>query len=179
MFKAIIAVLIVTVVVLIALSAVDHFTGTVTENSSSNTYESEKDSFEVTISGEVKRPGTYLVKEGLFLSDLIESAGGLTSNADEKAFNTSFLLEKKLEFYIAPLFDTGNVCASAPIDKACLNSASKEELLEKTVLTANQADGIISYRQESRFERLEEMKNVTGIGPATFEKCKDYVTLYD
>ncbi len=180
MFKAIIVVIVVTIVVLVALTVVDNFTGSVSgDYESSHVYESEEEKFEVSINGEIKRSGTYLVSEGSSLSDLIDSAGGLTSNADEKAFDASFLLEKKMDFYIAPLFDQGNVCATTPLEKACLNSDSKETLMEYTILTSNQADGIVSYRQSKRFERLEEILEVSGIGPATFEKCKDYLTIYE
>ena len=179
MFKAIIAVVVVTVVVLLALTMVERFSGSVKPEETSHSYEPEGEQFEVTISGEVKRPGTYLVKEGKTLGDLIDAAGGQTSNADERAFDTSFLLEAKLDFYIAPLFDHGNVCATSPIEKVCLNSDSKEKLMEGTVLTSNQADGIVAYRQTKRFERIEEIKNVSGIGPATFEKCKDFLTLVE
>ncbi len=180
MFKAIIAIVVVTIVVLVALTVVDGYSGEVGENyETSHISESEGERIEVTISGEIKRPGTYLVSEGATLLDLIESAGGATSNADEKAYETSFLLENKLTFYIAPLFDQTNVCATTPIEKVCLNTDSKETLMEGTALTSNQADGIVEYRQSQRFERIEEIQNVSGIGPATFEKCKDYITLYD
>jgi competence protein ComEA len=42
------------------------------------------------------------------------------------------------------------------------------------------AQAIVSYREDKgAYKRLEDLKNVSGIGNATFEKCKNYVTLTD
>lgn len=181
MFKAIIAVIAITVVLLISLSVVDKIGEGNNQNSyeTSHTADISEDKIEITISGEIKRPGTYLIDLGSTLGDLIEAAGGSSGNADKRAFDTAFILENQQEFYIAPLYDHSNVCASEPIDKVCINTDSKERLLEVAALSANQADGIIEYRKEKRFERIEEIKEVNGIGPATWEKAKDFITLFN
>lgn len=180
MFKAIIAVLVITIVLIISFSVIENIgIAPPDENGLKESEYAEKDSFEITLSGEVKRPGTYLVRKGDQLSDALEAAGGLTSNGDARSFNSSFLLEAKLSFYIAPLFDLGDVCASEPLEKANINSASKERLLAVTFLSSSQADSLISYRLQTPFERIEEIQNVTGIGPATWEKAKDHIILRD
>lgn len=39
---------------------------------------------------------------------------------------------------------------------------------------------LISYRNDNGvFNRLEDIKNVSGIGNATFEKVKNYIYLHD
>lgn len=182
MFKIIIAVLAITVVMLIALAGVDAMTTDIVEPNDSNSYVVEGETnIQATISGEVARPGTYLLEEGATLSDLIASAGGTNGNADSRAYDISFVVETKMSFYIAPLFDIGDVCATEPIPKVNINAATKSELDEGvSAFSSSVAEAIVSYRNDNGlFRRIEELKDVKGIGTATFEKCKDFVTLRD
>lgn len=180
MIKLIIGVLVATVITIVVFAVVDRVTTDIVTPSSQSVLASTEDGLEVQITGEVTHPGTYLISENGTLADLIAAAGSTTSNADPKAYNTDFLLESGMEFYIAPLYDNSNVCETSPIDKANINEAEKAVLLEKTSLTSSQAEALISYRESNGdFKRIEEMKNVSGIGNATFEKCKDHVTLHE
>ncbi len=182
MFKVIIGVLAVTVVMLIVLAGVDAMSTDIVEGNTGNSYVLEGEaSIEATISGEVVRPGTYLLEEGAKLSDLIQSAGGVSGNADSRAYDVSFVLEGKMSFYIAPLFDTSDVCATEPIAKVNINTASKGELDEGvSAFSSSVAQAIVDYRNgNGPFSRIEELKDVKGIGTATFEKCKDFVVLRD
>ena len=59
-----------------------------------------------------------------------------------------------------------------------INTASKEELLTITGIGESKADSIINYRKENgSFEKIEDIKNVSGIGDSLFEKIKDYITV--
>ena len=59
-----------------------------------------------------------------------------------------------------------------------INTASKEELLTITGIGESKADSIINYRKENgSFEKIEDIKNVSGIGESLFEKIKDYITV--
>ena len=51
-----------------------------------------------TISGEVNRPGKYVLNSDSTLLDLITNAGGITANADELAYNPSLVLTDKSEY---------------------------------------------------------------------------------
>lgn len=179
MFKTIIIVVVITIVTLVALAVVDRLTTDITTPSTSNIYSSESnEGLEVTIEGEISHSGTYLLPYDSTLSDLIESAGGVTSNADPKAYNLDLDLEDGWGCYIAPLFDNGNTCSADPIEKKCINTASAEELKKLSCFSSTVANNIVSYREENgSFKRLEEIENVSGIGPATWEKCKKYITL--
>lgn len=62
--------------------------------------------------------------------------------------------------------------------KISINNASKEELMTLTGIGESKADAIISYRQEQGlFKAIEDIKNVSGIGDAVFEKIKENITL--
>ncbi len=58
-----------------------------------------------------------------------------------------------------------------------LNTASFEQLLVVPNIGETKAKAIIDYRNKNRFEKLEDLLNVPGIGTATFEKIKDFFTL--
>jgi competence protein ComEA len=179
MAKTIILVVIGLVVVLVALAAVDHFTDVFSSSLAvTSEVSSSLDALTVTISGEVKRPGTYLLPLTSSLSDLINSANGLTTNADEKAFDTSFLLESKQSFYIAPLYDESAACGAAPLSKVNINTADKTALMTVDGVGTSIASAIVSYREKNgNFKRIEALKDCEGIGNATFEKMKNYVQI--
>lgn len=181
MFKIIVAVLAITVVMLVALAGVDAMTTDIVDgNNNLTSYVADpENSLQATVDGEVARPGTYLLEEGSTLSDLLIAAGGASGNADSRAYDVSFVLESKMSFYIAPLFDTGDICATDPIPKVNINTASKSQLDEGvSAFSSSVAQAIVDYRNSNGlFKRIEELKDVKGIGTATFEKCKDYVIL--
>jgi len=62
--------------------------------------------------------------------------------------------------------------------KVSINNASKEELMTLNGIGESKAISIIKYREENgSFKSLEELKNVSGIGDAAYEKIKDYIKL--
>ena len=131
----------------------------------------------VKLIGEVKNPGTYIMEEGSKLEDLIACAGGVTDNADERCYTLDYLLENKMEFYIAPLYDESEVCSTTPLVKYNVNTATLEELKSINGVRENAAKGIISYRIGFTFKRLEEVLNAEYVGTSTFERMKNYITL--
>ena len=57
-----------------------------------------------------------------------------------------------------------------------INTATKEELLTLPGIGDSKADAIIEYRKTKKFETIEEIKEVSGIGDSLFEKIKDHIT---
>src|SRR6185369_16327434 len=59
-----------------------------------------------------------------------------------------------------------------------INSATQEQLESLNGIGPVKAKAIIDYRQKNgRFKSLEEIKNVSGIGDATFDKIKGDISL--
>lgn len=59
-----------------------------------------------------------------------------------------------------------------------INTASKEELMTLSGIGESKANNIINYRNEvGRFNSIDEIKNVKGIGDSIFEKIKDSITV--
>lgn len=181
MYKTILIIIAITMAVIVAMAIVDKTSGDITSPSSSAKSLSEDDVLQITITGEVAHTGVYYMPIKSTLGDLCLSAGGVNANADPKAYNVSYLLKAKQAFYIAPLYDNGDTCQVTPISKVNVNGADKATLMGAVkVFSSTVAENIISYRTANGpFARLEDLENVTGVGPATFEKCKNFVTLRD
>ncbi|ACJ74549.1 hypothetical protein H17ap60334_08088 [Thermosipho africanus H17ap60334] len=59
-----------------------------------------------------------------------------------------------------------------------LNKADLEQLMSLPGIGTVKAKAIISYRQaHGNFNSIDDLINVTGIGPSTLEKIRDYVTV--
>ena len=137
------------------------------------------DSITVTVQGEVIRPGTFVLNKGATMYDLIMAASGTTSNADVLTFNTEYVLQAKGSYYIAPLYDNSSTCSAAPITKVNVNKAEAEQLQAVAGFTKTVASAIVSYRLSKSFDAIEDIKNVSGIGSATYLACRDKITLRD
>lgn len=59
-----------------------------------------------------------------------------------------------------------------------INTADINQLMTLSGIGESKAKEIIKYREENGgFKNIEELKNVSGIGDATFEKLKDSITI--
>ena len=58
-----------------------------------------------------------------------------------------------------------------------INSATKEELMTLSGIGESKARAIIDYRTQNKFIKIEDIKNVSGIGDSAFEKIKDYIAV--
>lgn len=137
----------------------------------------------VDISGCVKNPGVYEFEDGTRLYDVIQQAGGLTKEADLDAINQAelvtdgqkILIPEKLEMMdgAESTTFTQNAVSNGKIN---INQADSTTLQEIPGIGPATADKIIQYRDANgRFQSIEDLKNVSGIGDKTFEKMKDNI----
>lgn len=157
----------------------------------------------VDIKGAVKHPGVYALNQGARLFDAIEKAGGFTEEAEQETLNLALLLEdqmmievltvdeinnrdrlafigseelvrESLPTYIHPVEDEG----SSQNSLVNINRADQTELETLPNIGPKKASDIITYRQEQgSFKSVEELQEVSGIGPKTFETLKSLVTV--
>jgi competence protein ComEA len=118
---------------------------------------------EIYIGGAVANPGIYPLKEGDTLQTLISDAG-IEPEADLS----------HIELYIPR---EGEEQSPQKID---INRAEPWLLEALPGIGETRAQAIVDYRSENGpFRRIEDLLQVSGIGPATFESIKDYITVSD
>ncbi len=100
---------------------------------------------------------------------------------DYSVFDSEF--EKRsaeIEKYISGSGTTAEASAtetSGVSFKININTATKEELMKLPEIGEKTAESIIRHRQTyGKFERIEDIMNVRGIGQKKFEKIKRYLT---
>ncbi|MCY8933755.1 helix-hairpin-helix domain-containing protein [Bacillus atrophaeus] len=141
----------------------------------------------IDIKGAVKHPGVYELKTGDRVSQAIEKAGGINSEADEKQVNLAELLQDGTVVYIPSEGEepTQRAAANASVQNGAgkealvnINTASLEELQAISGVGPSKAEAIIAYREENgKFQAVEDITNVSGIGEKSFEKIKSAITV--
>ncbi|MDD6310625.1 MAG: helix-hairpin-helix domain-containing protein [Firmicutes bacterium] len=137
----------------------------------------------VDIGGAVNNPMLARLPAGSRVENAIEAAGGITDNADMTSINRAEFVEDGQKIFIPELMtdDEGNVVSTSAEEfsgKVNINSADSSQLETLTGVGPSTAQKIIDYRnQNGRFSKIEDLKNVSGIGDKTFEKLKDDITI--
>ena len=178
MGKTIITVLVVLFVCLIGFMVIDPNVNFGSNIIGGNLNNITSETITVGISGQVQNAGTYIMQSGDTMSTLIDTAGGLTTLADDKCFFLDYEIEDGCTYYIASTNDTGDICSTNYVVKVNINTATLEELMSISGFGSVTSQSVIDYRnQNGEYRCLENIMNVSGIGKSTFEKIKDYICL--
>ena len=118
------------------------------------------------------------------VKDVLKKAK-VSENADITKINLSEKLTDQKMIYIPNKNETKlNATPTNQSDlntsesiKVNLNTANERELLNVPGIGPTKVKEIIKYREEKgQFNKVEDLKQVRGIGGKTFEKLKDYFT---
>jgi competence protein ComEA len=139
----------------------------------------------VYITGAVPRAGVYALPQGARVQDAISAAGGFLAEAEKSQINLAALLEdgEKLDIpYVegaSPIIATpGETVVAVTTDLINLNTASAAELEALPGIGPTTAQKIVDYREQNGpFINAEDIINVSGIGPGTYERIKDLITV--
>lgn len=145
----------------------------------------------VHITGEVKNEGIIKMKRDSRLADVIEEAGGTTEEADLSKVNLAYQVKDGQKIHIPNIKDkeiqeyiTEEAGDSIIIEekesksKVNINTATQTELETLSGIGPSTALKIINYREENgKFKKIEDIKNVPGIGEAKFENIKEEICI--
>jgi competence protein ComEA len=143
----------------------------------------------VHVSGAVAIPDVYHLPPDCHVQEAIKAAGGLLPEADTNTLNLASKLEDGEKIFVpykpqegAALQQetSGNTEDSQTEFPININTATLDELSLLPGIGDVKGQAIIDYREANgAFAVIEQIQNVSGIGPATFEKIKDLITITD
>lgn len=160
----------------------------------------------VDIKGEVKNPNIYTMNETERIIDVITKAGGLTKKADTSMINLSKKLTDEMVIIIYSKEQVRKytetkkeeqkkqeLCNEEVQNDACIeenkeekeqtgkiniNTATLEQLQTLPRIGEAKAKNILAYRKKNGgFKKIEEIKEISGIGESIFDQIKDYITI--
>lgn len=138
----------------------------------------EKNKIGIYIDGEVNKIGYIKLEKGSTLEQAINKAGGITNRADIENIDVKKILKNQEKIVIPARKEVlEEIVNEIYTDKINLNLATKEELLKLDGIGEKTADSILQYRQNKRFDSIEEIKEVKGIGENKFEKIKEKICI--
>lgn len=144
----------------------------------------------VYVCGAVNTPGIYTLEEDSRLYEAVAKAGGFSKEADPSYHNLARLLVDGERIYILSYAETKELdveeqikgqCGQADVSedsggKINLNTATEEQLVTLPGIGEAKAEAILEYRRRvGMFKNVEEIKNVSGIGEAMFEKIREKI----
>ncbi|MBA2365328.1 MAG: helix-hairpin-helix domain-containing protein [Actinobacteria bacterium] len=140
----------------------------------------------VHVAGAVRRPGLYEMPAGARIADAVQAARGPTGRSDLDALNLAEPLQDGLKIDVprrgeavaaapAPQSGASAAAPAAPVNLNVADQAALETIPEIGPVTAA---AILEYRsQVGSFSSVEELLEVSGVGPATLEAMRPYVTV--
>ena len=128
----------------------------------------DNDTIQIEIKGAVNNPGIYQIDKGSTFNDVLEIIT-LNDNHDLSSISLNTTLYNNQLIVIPEKKDK---------ELISINSASIEELSTLPGIGPSLAQRIVYYRENyGSFLCIEDIKNVSGIGDAKFNKIKQYITL--
>jgi competence protein ComEA len=149
----------------------------------------------IQIMGEVVKPGVYSMPDGSRVQDAVDAAGGLLADADTGSLNLAARLEDGQQVVISssgsalttptPTHSpftvlttlTPRVTTTPRSALVNINTATLQQLDTLPGIGPVTAQSIVTYRQQHPFQHIEDIMNVPGIGPATFDRIRALITV--
>lgn len=142
--------------------------------------------WQVEVTGAVLAPGVFTLPAQARVADAIAAAGGLAADADVATLNLARLLQdgEKLAVPIIqpaaalPITTTRSNELAAPATVININTASVAELEALPAIGPVTAQAIVDYRTANGpFASVDALDQVKGIGAATLDKLREFVTV--
>ena len=145
----------------------------------------------VHVIGAVTKPGVYNLPPGSIVQDALAAAGGATARASLGTLNLAHRLQDGEQVLVPeaalPVTAGATVGTAGPANTAAptvatqinINTASVSDLEALPHVGPALAQRIVDYRSaHGPFRAIEDVMQVSGIGPAIFQQIKDLITIY-
>lgn len=138
----------------------------------------------VDVSGAVKTPGVYNLKEGARIEEAIELAGGFNEKANKEYISKYINLAQKLsdgtKIYVPEIGENGitggpKVAGISSESKVNINNSTQAEIEALPGIGPVTASKIIADRP---YQKVEDLLSKKIISKALFEKIKDSLVVY-
>ena len=160
----------------------------------------------VEVKGSVINEGVFKITDELTVNDVLKLAG-LTNNSDTSQINLSKKVYDEMVILVPTKEEIASLSTNKPykiIENTCvcpkiindscitldvnkdeivkstkvsLNNGTLEELMTLPGIGESKAKAIIEYRKYNKFNKLEDIMNIKGIGKSIYEKIKDNISL--
>jgi competence protein ComEA len=140
----------------------------------------------VHVTGAVRRPGVYRLPSWARLDLAVKRAGGPAKGADLEGVNLAAKVADGQQVVVPRLGAAGGTAATAgtpgsgdaPSAPISLNTATPEQLDQLDGVGPATAEKILEFRKEhGGFRSVDDLKQISGIGPKRFEALKDKVRM--
>lgn len=126
----------------------------------------------VHVAGDVASPGVLALPVGARVIDAITAAGGVLPGADTTTINLARLVEDGEQIVV------GRTAVAAGPTLLDINLATAEELDRLPGIGPVLAQRIVDWRSEKgRFRSIEQLKDVAGVGAATFASLRKLIVV--
>ena len=144
----------------------------------------------VDVDGAVASPGVYRLKEGARVSQAIDAAGGLTTEADVTGLNRASKVADGQKIYVPTVGEQQAAAVTSGADSGAsptsgagassglvnINTASAAELQTLSGIGPSMAQSIIDERtQNGAFASVDDLMRVSGIGEKKLAKINDCI----
>ena len=157
----------------------------------------------VFVNGAVAEPAVYELEPDGIVQNAIEEAGGFSVEADTAVVNLALPLQDGMQIYVPTLAETAEqtqvVISAPPVrsegvaidvgDETAVESESEIVNINSADVAAldtlpgigpSTAEKIVEYRDSNgSFATIDEIMNVSGIGPAKYEQIEAFITVGD
>ena len=131
----------------------------------------------VYVKGNVKEEKMLKVKENTIIQEVLDICGGIKENSDISKIDLKAKVKPGDIIQIPIKVSNNKDGVEDNKYKVNINTADKNILMNLTGIGKKTAEKIIEYRKENKFESVEDIKNVSGIGEKKYEKIKNEITI--
>lgn len=135
-------------------------------------------SIAIEVRGAVATPGVVFLEPGDRIIDVVQAAGGLTSEADRTLINLSARVSDGQVITIPTIAITDSTTGSGNARLININTASADELKQLPGIGDVLANRIIAYREfNGPFQTVDDLTNVDGVSSSLVDSLRDLITV--